>query len=63
MIENVRSSFQDAAKLFAQFAADQNIINTTEKVSINIAECFRKALAKSKGKAVASYFAGVPQDD
>ena len=42
MIENVRNSFQDAAEMFAQFAADQNIINTTEKVGINIAECFRK---------------------
>lgn len=42
MIENIKSSFQDAAKLFVQFSADQNIINATEKVGIIIAECFRK---------------------
>ncbi|MBC8415217.1 MAG: D-sedoheptulose 7-phosphate isomerase [Candidatus Cloacimonetes bacterium] len=42
MIENIKRSFQNAAKLFAQFAADQNIINATEKVGIIIAECFRK---------------------
>ena len=42
MIENIKSSFQDAANLFAQFAADQNIINATEKVGTVIAERFRK---------------------
>ncbi len=42
MIENIKNSFQDAAETFAQFASDQNIINTTEKVGIIIAECFRK---------------------
>jgi D-sedoheptulose 7-phosphate isomerase len=42
MIENIKNSFQNAAKMFTQFAADQNIINATEKVGIIIAECFRK---------------------
>jgi len=42
MIENIKNSFQNAAEIFAQFAADQNIINTTEKVGIIIAECFQK---------------------
>jgi D-sedoheptulose 7-phosphate isomerase len=42
MIENIKNSFQNAAEMFAQFAADQNIINTTEKVGNIIAECFRK---------------------
>ncbi len=42
MIENIKNSFQNAAETFAQFAADQNTINITEKVSIIIAECFRK---------------------
>jgi D-sedoheptulose 7-phosphate isomerase len=42
MIENIKRSFQNAAETFAQFAADQNIINATEKVGIIVAECFRK---------------------
>jgi len=42
MIENIKNSFQNAAETFAQFAADQNIINATEKIGIIVAECFRK---------------------
>ena len=42
MIENIRNSFQNAAETIAQFAADQNIIDTSEQVCIIIAECFRK---------------------
>jgi D-sedoheptulose 7-phosphate isomerase len=42
MIENIKNSFQNAAETIAQFAADQIIINTTEKVGIVIAECFRQ---------------------
>ena len=42
MIENIKRSFQDAAEMFTQFATDQNIINTTEKVGLIISDCFRK---------------------